>query len=370
MRGIRTVFVVVVVLWGTAGAQAASDGGDALRFARRIAPYYPGSTFELTRDEVTSTANGRYRFVTIERTCDSSFLSGPIQILVDEETNMAYSGTVARVPEDRPHGSLEELRAYLEDFLPDALSRSLSLRVEVDWGGSMVRPGGVVPFALRVASGYGRYSKPVAVTADGAHFILAAPIPFDADPVAWRRRELASSDVVVWDHAGSEAPVEIVELSDFECPACRGKWSIIKGILEAHPDQVRHGFVSFPLTRIHPWSFRAASAAWCVAQQDAPRLIDMKEEFYSLQRDMSTSLVEDAAVDFVAARGMDEAAFNDCYLEDDSIRVVLRQIELAHRMGVSSTPTYCVNGYLVQVPQREWLEQLVEQLIRGEAPGL
>jgi protein-disulfide isomerase len=143
---------------------------------------------------------------------------------------------------------------------------------------------------------------------------------------------------------------------------------LVEKVLESKAGTVRHGMVSYPLTTIHPWAFRAASASWCIAEQDPQKLIPFKETFYALQRDMSVSEVTPTSVDFVAGHNLDEAGFLACYLRDDSIAAVHRQMALGNALGVRATPTYFVNGWMVQVPDNPWFSDLVEQLAKGEEP--
>ena len=185
----------------------------------------------------------------------------------------------------------------------------------------------------------------------------------------YRRRLLAASDVVVWDHVSSEnAPVEIVEFSDFECPACRRTWPTVKGVLDANGSKANHGMVSYPLTVIHPWSFRAACASWCVSALQSDLMLPFKELFYDLQTEMGVSLVTPTAKDFVTANGLDEAAFEACYLKSPSLDAVHGQLTLGHEIGIISTPTYVVNGYVLQVVDDEWLTQLIDDLAAGKNP--
>ena len=184
-----------------------------------------------------------------------------------------------------------------------------------------------------------------------------------------RRQLFDASDAVIWDHEGADtATLQIVEFSDLECPACKGKWPLISEVLKANSGITRHGMVSFPLTSIHPWAFRASSASWCVAQQSAERLIAFKELFYDLQREMEVSLVTPTSVDFVAGQGLDETEFRSCYLRDVSLRAVHSQLALGHRVGVLATPTYFVNGWMVQVPTEDWFPDFVRRLAAGQEP--
>lgn len=68
----------------------------------------------------------------------------------------------------------------------------------------------------------------------------------------------------------ADAPVTMVEFSDFECPFCQQFHATTFGSLKAKyidTGQVRLVYKDFPLTNIHPHAQRAAEAASCVATQ-------------------------------------------------------------------------------------------------------
>jgi protein-disulfide isomerase len=331
-----------VAFTSTVGAQEKQPPQPApkvMKFVARALAWYPNSIFELVTNTTYQTPSGSYRYVEVGRTCASQLLTGKPTMLVDDR-----AGTIC-------------------------LNASMGLKVKLEWDVGPRRPGGLVPFYLLVDSGYGTYRRRAAFTADGKYLVMAAEMPLDEDPVEFRRRVLADSDLVVWDVGNSEnAPVEIVEFSDLECPACRGKWPLIDMVLKKYGSKVRHGMASYPLTAIHPWAFRAASASWCVSLQDRKALVPFKETFYSLQREMEVSLVTPTSVDFINGRGLDEATFRECYLRPPSIDAVHQQLGLGQSMGVNATPTYFVNGWRVQVPDGVWFPAFIETLLKGEEP--
>jgi protein-disulfide isomerase len=278
-------------------------------------------------------------------------------------------GTVGELPAVRSNPTNDEVKGFVEGFLPEALSQRMGLKSKVVWDVGPRRPGALIPMSLMIDTGYGEYRRPAAVTADGKYVVMATEMPREEDPVAHRRRLLANDKHVVWDTSdGSKAKVEIVEFSDLECPACKGKWPVIEDVLEKHPQDLRHGMVSFPLTMIHPWAFRAASASWCVGLQNAQALIPFKETFYSLQTEMEVSLVTQTSVDFVVGNGLDESAFRGCYLRQPSLEAVHKQMGLGQVMGVRATPTYFVNGWQIQVPDASWFPAFIADLVAGKDP--
>jgi protein-disulfide isomerase len=341
-----------------------------LRFVERAIPWYPDSSFRVVSDERTQTPSGSYRIVRVSRTCENKILTGEPSVVIDEVTGLAYLGSVGQLPFQQSGTAPRSLRPFLEGFLPEVLQQNMNMKVRVSWDAPAgAISGAIIPFFLIVDTGYGEFAKPTAVTSDGSYLIMGAGMPLDGDPVAIRRALFADSEFVVWDHnGGDEAKVEIVEFSDLECPACKAKWPMVKGVLEANSGKVRHGMVSFPLTAIHPWAFRASSATWCIGELDEQQVIGFKELFYDLQRDMEVSLVTPTSVDFVAGNGLDETLFRGCYLRSSSLGAVHSQLALGHQVGVNATPTYFVNGWMIQMPKAEWFPGLISRLAEGEDP--
>jgi len=363
------------LLLGFAPAVAAQDAeapepdAKTLRFVQRAIAWYPNSTFRMVENTRYETPSGSYRRVVVERKCASQLLAGQPTVVVDEATNSVWLGSVGELPFQGAGAGPEALRTFLEGFLPELLKGPMNLKVRVVWDVGPRKPGAVIPLNLMYNSGYGEYRRPAGVTADGKFLVMGPEMSRNDDPVAYRRRALANSDSVVWDSsAGDSPPLEIVEFSDLECPACKGKWPIVQMVMGRFAGSIRHGMVSFPLTAIHPWAFRAASASWCVALQKAESLIPFKETFYSLQREMEVSLVTPTSVDFIAGHRLDEDAFRECYLRQPSIGAVHKQMGLGQDMGVYSTPTYFVNGWMIQVPDGSWFPAMVERLLNGEDP--
>ncbi len=374
------VLLAALVLPGCAIAQQAgspkasstpplpAQDAEVLRFVSRMEAWYPDSTFELKVDESHPTASGSYRVLQVDRACALKFLSGSTTLLVDGVTGSVWSGPIAKLPAEQMGAALEKLKPYVEGFLPRVLAENMGLQTSLSWDVEGRRAGALIPFLLHVQSGYGTYDKTGAVTADGKYLVLGPAMPWNEDPVEYRKKQLAGSSLVMWDHPGTKSPVEIVEFSDFECPGCKAKWPVIKTVIEKFGAKIRHGMVNFPLTTIHPWSFRAASAAWCVAKQDPEALLPLKEQFYSLQGQMEVSQVGPTADDFVAGRNLDEKAFDGCFLKPSSLEAVNDQLALGSELNVNATPTYFINGWKIQAPVEDWLVPFVKHLMKGEEP--
>jgi protein-disulfide isomerase len=148
------------------------------------------------------------------------------------------------------------------------------------------------------------------------------------------RVELAVADAP--SRGAADAPVTLVEFSDFECPHCGRAHGILNELLGAHPD-VRLVFKHCPLL-MHPRAVPAARAAEAARTQG--KFWEMHDLLFEHQR-----ALEDADLEGYARQlGLDLERFRaDLASPEVHARVEADRDEAA-RVGVQGTPTIFVNG--------------------------
>jgi hypothetical protein len=338
----RATIAVAALL--VAAASAAQVGELELkRFAKAFIGYAPGSVVTLAENALHTAPAGPYQTVRAERTTIMGEGKEPLAMLVDPMARTAVAGLLFPLPPTDPPVTGQTLPRFVQEILPEALGNFLGNRVKIPWPMSPIRPTGVLPLIAKVESGYGPVQMAFAISTDGKYLALGGSWPLDRDPRAVRREILAAADVQ-WDPGHESAIVKLVEFSDFQCPACKRGWAMVKPILADAGEEVRHGLVNFPLYNSHPWAFRAAVVGECVGSMWPDRLVVLKEEFYRLQDSMTFDGVDPTAFGFIAEQNLDEKRFRACYLKDPAVDTVLHQLELGYRLGVFGTPTYYVNG--------------------------
>lgn len=153
-----------------------------------------------------------------------------------------------------------------------------------------------------------------------------------------------------------DAPIVIVEFSDFDCPFCT-KWhnETYLPLREEYPDQIKLVYRNFPLTSLHPNAYLAAEAAMCAGNQD--RYWDYHEALFESKYGSS----EDAFKQYAVELSLDTAAFNECLDTREYKDFVREDMNYAMSIGVQSTPTFYINGQLVVGAQPiEVFRQIIE----------
>ena len=349
-----------------AGCAAAETPEQAAkRFTRAFLSYAPATVIEIS--QASPGYAGPYVPLSAIRTNINPDAKEQLGLLIDPAANTVAAGMLFPIQQSGPPITIDTLPAFAEGFLAEQLSKFFQARVRIRWPAIPVRPTGVIPLSAEISSGYGNFRLPLAVGVDARHLIIGDTWPLDRDPRAVRREILAKTEVH-WDVGHENAPVKVVEFSDFECPACKRGWAKVKPILEEAGDRVRHGLVAFPLVAAHPWAFRAAVAGQCVSLLWPADLVLLKEEFYRLQDTLTVETVDPAVFGFLAQHSLDEAKFRSCYLKDPSIDAVLRQLEVGYRLGVTGTPTYFVNGEPLPWTEPDWFTKRLRAIIAAGNP--
>lgn len=141
----------------------------------------------------------------------------------------------------------------------------------------------------------------------------------------------------------ADAPVTLVEYSDFQCSSCRAAQRPLRELLERHPGRVRLAFRHFPAESAHPWARDAAAAAECAGRQG--RFWQLHDELFLRQTLWSGE--PDAPRlfrDYAAALGLDMGAFSRCLTEPGTADAVERDRQEGLLLGINATPTFFIEG--------------------------
>jgi protein-disulfide isomerase len=140
---------------------------------------------------------------------------------------------------------------------------------------------------------------------------------------------------------GAQAPVVLVEFSDFQCDYCRNFNPTLNRILSDYGDKVRLVYRHFPLTDIHALAFKAAEASMCAADQG--KFWEMHDALFEAPTKLGPEDLKAKA----AAVGLDGAAFGKCLDSGKHSAEVRQDLMEGARAGVSGTPALFVNGRLL-----------------------
>ncbi|MDO9027420.1 MAG: thioredoxin domain-containing protein, partial [Candidatus Roizmanbacteria bacterium] len=153
------------------------------------------------------------------------------------------------------------------------------------------------------------------------------------DPNMVHKIPVANSQV----KGNKDAPVTIVEFSDFQCPYCSQLQPTLRDVLKAYPKEVKLVFKQYPLS-FHAQAKNAAKASLAAAEQG--KFWEMHDIIF----ENFNKLSEDKFKEFAAQLGLNVEKFNADYSSAKYDKEIQEDISLGNNVGVTGTPTLFLNG--------------------------
>lgn len=177
---------------------------------------------------------------------------------------------------------------------------------------------------------------------------------------------LLTNEVVAtdWVKGSDNAPLTIIEYSDFQCPKCAFYFGIIKSVLPKYNDKVRFVYRYFPLKDLHKNAELASRAAEAAGKQT--KFWEMHDLLFINQSVWSN---RDDARDLFYQYATDLQLNLDQFKKDIDSTVVKDYVEASYlsavKNGLRGTPTFFANGNQVEFqPSAEAFEKLIQILLK------
>jgi protein-disulfide isomerase len=147
-----------------------------------------------------------------------------------------------------------------------------------------------------------------------------------------------------------DAPVTLIEYSDFSCPHCHDLSGTIDRLIEEDVAAGDLRIVYKPVSFVNPpYSRPAAQAAICAAEQG--KFWEMHDQIWALYNSAGPGAYTQRQLAAAAeAIGLDGGAFRSCFVSSDTSAQVDAVLSEAQVRGINGTPTLYLNGQ--QFPYR------------------
>jgi protein-disulfide isomerase len=203
-------------------------------------------------------------------------------------------------------------------------------------------------------------------------FITPVLMDLIIDPIAEMRAKDAAAERLLTSEGspvmGSQnAPITIVEFSDFQCPFCSRIAAIFDSLPELERRKVKIVFKQLPLP-MHQWSATAARLTACTARQNNDAFWRAHDFIFSNQANITPENINQLFNEFVQKDSrIDATQLKNCVADKSTDDLLTRDQVLADKVGVRGTPTLFANGKRMEsIKNVGQLITLIHQ-INGEA---
>jgi protein-disulfide isomerase len=157
----------------------------------------------------------------------------------------------------------------------------------------------------------------------------------------------------------ANAPVTIVEFSDFQCPFCAQAATIVKQVTDAYPNDVRFVYKNYPLP-FHKEAMPAAKAA--IAAGNQGKFFEMHDKLFENYKTLSEDYYAKAAGEL----GLDVERFKKDMADPATAALVDQEMKEAREADVRGTPTIFINGKKPQGRSFELYKSLIDEAIKAK----
>jgi protein-disulfide isomerase len=164
-------------------------------------------------------------------------------------------------------------------------------------------------------------------------------------------------EVEAGDHPSmgpENAPIQIVEFSDYQCPFCGRVRDTVHKVVEKYGKKVHYVFRDFPLA-FHKEAPKAHEAAHCAGEQG--KYWEYNDKLFNSQQNLKVDDLKKYAKEFkIKAKEFDECLDSGKYA-----KMVADSLRYGQTVGVSGTPAFFVNGRMVSGAQPfEAFQEIIE----------
>jgi protein-disulfide isomerase len=150
-------------------------------------------------------------------------------------------------------------------------------------------------------------------------------------------RQIDSSDYI---KGNPNAPILLVEYSDYDCPYCKQYHTVLKQIMDEYGVNGRVAWVyrQFPIAQLHPNSPKISEAALCVGSLGGNDAFWTFTDMIFDQREIEEPTNPIALPDYAVAAGVDRGAYEACLASSKMEGEVSKSVEDAFNIGARGTP--------------------------------
>jgi len=159
-----------------------------------------------------------------------------------------------------------------------------------------------------------------------------------------------------------QAPVTIVEFSDFLCPFCRKAAATMKDLLTKYNGRLKLAYRDFPMRTLHPKAQLAAEAGGCAGDQG--KFWEYHDALFATDQ---PKLDEAGLTATARSVGLDEKSFTSCLAAGKFKPRIEQDIQDGTKAGVVGTPGFFINGEFVSGAQSQ---AEYERIIDGELTAI
>lgn len=329
----RALIAVTLLLCSAASAQSLDPNANLKAWTAKLMPRCPGGV--LTLEQMP--AAGPKNFVPYVATLRSNdqYCSSQKYVLHSPKSHQVVIGTVIPLKNDRRPTAVR---------VAEEASRLLGKEVKATVA-PFPLPDGLKAVSITRTIPYGTFAYNAFIDASEQFLIVGFRGALNADPAKALRETLGASGGARRGNAASK--VEILEISDFQCPTCARAHERIEPLIQKNLSKLNYVRIDLPLFEHHEWAIPAAMGARALQKVAPAKYWEYVDYVFKNQELIGKRKIDDVVKEWMEDNDVDWNAVQKIYNSKAERQALLDQVSRAFAIGVAATPTFVVNGQIM-----------------------
>lgn len=355
MRRALLALSIALLAASTASGQARDPLAHVRNYAARVLPQCPNGTITLEPMDA-----GPASFQTFQITLRSSdkYCGAQKYLLYSPATQQVLIGALVQLPDNgKP----------LDVKIAEESSRILNKKMTTTVA-PFPLPDGLKAVTISRPTEYGLFAYHAFADASGRYLVVGTRGSMKTDPIQTIRQGLGAATAA--RRGKKDAKVEILEISDFQCPTCARAHTNIEPIIQQNLSKVSYARIDLPLFEHHEWAVPAAAGARAIQRVAPDKYWTYVDYIFKNQETIGKRPFDQVFTEFCEDQDINWAAVKPIYVSKSERQAILDQVSRAYSLGIASTPTFVVNGQIMGFgPDGSFTIEAIKRAIGSATPA-
>lgn len=301
-------------------------------YASKVLPRCPGGT--LTLEPVGNAGPVNFNTYVVQLRSTDKYCGAQKYLMHSPKTQQILVGQIIPLPEDgRPTA------ARITDQATQMLSKQVKATVA-----PFPLPDGLKAVKISRDTEYGPFAYHGFVDQSEKFLIVAFRGSLTTDPAKSLRDAIGLAGAA----KRGTGKVEILELSDFQCPTCAHAHEKLEPLIKQNLSKLSYTRLDLPLFENHQWAIAAAMGARAVQKVAPAKYWQYVDYVFKNQEQIDQRKNFDAVLkEWLEDNDVSWTEVQKTYASKAERTALLEQVSRAFAIGVASTPTFIVNGQIM-----------------------
>jgi protein-disulfide isomerase len=329
----RALLAFTLLTAVAAQAQSRDPYATLKNYAAKVLPRCPGGT--LTIEPVNTAGPKNFNAYVATLRSSDQYCGTQKYILTSTKSQQVVIGSVIPLPNDaRP----------IQTRVSEEASRLLGKPVT-----AAIAPfplaDGLRAVAINRATPFGQFAYNGFIDASNQYLIVGFRGSLASEPAQTLRETLGAATAM--RRGNPKAKVEILEISDFQCPTCARAHKTIEPLIRQNLSKMNYVRIDLPLFEHHEWSLQAAMGARALQQVAPEKYWSYVDYVFTNQEEIGKRKIDDVVKEWMEDNDVSWPAIAKIYNSKAERQALLDQVSRAFALGVAATPTFVVNGQIM-----------------------